>query len=170
MVYFQKPGVAEAELDRDLRKSITKIHWMLSADAPRNIFVRPMPSTSKLLDGLPEPCPRPSALSEADLDYIVEQYRRNGFRGPLNWYRNLDRNMTITPQLEGRPITQPALFIAGEHDVVLEFPGLGGEAVWQLVPNLRRRVIVPGAGHWIPAERPKETTQALLQFLGELPA
>ncbi|HKY89746.1 MAG TPA: alpha/beta hydrolase [Nevskiaceae bacterium] len=169
MVYFQKPGAAEAELDRDLRRSITKIHWSLSAEAPKNIFVQPKPSTAKLLDGLPEPCPRPAGLSEADLDYIVAQYQRNGFRGPINWYRNLDRNMTITPQLEGRAIRQPALFVAGEKDVVLDFPGLGGEELWQLLPNLKRRVIVPGAGHWIPAERPAETTQALLDFLRELP-
>lgn len=168
MVYFQQPGVGESELDSDLRNSLLKIHWMLSADAPRGAFIQPKPSTAKLLDGVPEPTPLPTGMSEEDLDYMVGQYRRNGFRGPLNWYRNIDRNMAITPQLEGRAIVQPALFLAGERDVVLDFPGLGGEEVFGLVPNLRRRVIVPGAGHWIPAERPGEVTSELIEFLGTL--
>lgn len=91
--------------------------------------------------------------------------KQSGFRGNLNWYRNIDRNMEITPQLEGKKISQPALFIAGEKDIVLQFPGMSLDAMTDLVPNLKAQVIVPGAGHWVPAEYPQEVNKALLSFL-----
>ena len=33
------------------------------------------------------------------------------------------------------------------------------------VPNLRDKVLIPGAGHWIQQERPTEVNVALLRFL-----
>jgi pimeloyl-ACP methyl ester carboxylesterase len=32
-------------------------------------------------------------------------------------------------------------------------------------PNLKKKVIVPGAGHWVQQERPKEINQVLIEFL-----
>jgi hypothetical protein len=33
-----------------------------------------------------------SYLSDADLEVYVKAFERTGFRGGLNWYRNVDRN------------------------------------------------------------------------------
>ena len=62
-------------------------------------------------------------LKVEDLDYYVEQYRKGGFRGPLNWYWNIDCDNELTPQLEKAKIEQPAFFITGKKNLVMSFPG-----------------------------------------------
>ena len=168
MVYFQKPGVAEAELEADVRRTLRMVHFSLSGSAPEHLFFEPKPWTAGFLDGLIDPQKLPKGMTEEDLDYYVEQYQRSGFRGGLNWYRNIDRDMEVTAQLEGKQILQPALFLAGEKDLVLKFPGMNLDAMPELIPNLKGCVIVPGAGHWIPAEYPAEVNQSLLDFLQDL--
>ncbi|BAZ18811.1 epoxide hydrolase (plasmid) [Calothrix sp. NIES-4071] len=168
IVYFQQPGVAEAEFETDIRRSLRIIYYSISASAPEGIPFKPKPSTSGFLDGHKDPEQLPKGMTEEDLDYYVEQFTLSGFRGNLNWYRNMDRNMEITPQLEGKKISQPALFIAGEKDPVLKFPGMNLDLITQTVPNLKGQIIVPGAGHWVSAEYPQEVNEALLGFLKEL--
>ena len=41
---------------------------------------------------------------------------RSGFRGGLNWYRNIDRNWELTAPWQGAQIHQPSLFIAGSNE------------------------------------------------------
>ena len=78
----------------------------------------------------------------------------------------MDRNIEITPQLEGAKIELPAFFTAGKKDVVLAFGGGGLLAAMEpYVPGLRGKVIIEGAGHWIQVERPTEVNEALLGFL-----
>jgi pimeloyl-ACP methyl ester carboxylesterase len=113
MVYFQKPGVAEAELESDIRKSLRMIYFAGSAGAPQGVWTTPKPSTAKFLDGMIDPDQLPTWLTQEDLDYYVAQYRQSGFRGPLNWYRNIDRNVELTPQLVTAKIECPSFFIAG---------------------------------------------------------
>jgi hypothetical protein len=48
-----------------------------------------------------------------------EAAKRTGFRGGLNWYRNMDRNWKLTAFSSGANIRQPSLFIAGEFDGVI---------------------------------------------------
>ena len=99
-VYFQQPGVAEAELDADVRKSIRMLYYSVSGDAPAFGFMRPKPASSKMLDGLVEPDPLPSWLTEEDLDQYCEDYR-DGFRGPISWYRSIDRGIELDPSPRG---------------------------------------------------------------------
>ena len=168
MVYFQKPGVAEAELEADVRRTLRMIHFSLSGSAPEQLFFEPKPSTAGFLDGLIDPQELPRGMTQEDLDYYVAQYQQSGFRGGLNWYRNLDRDMEVTPQLEGKQILQPALFLAGEKDLVLKFPGMNLDTMCALIPNLQGCIIVPGAGHWVPAEYPEEVNRSLLDFLKDV--
>ena len=114
-VYFQQPGVAEAELDADVRKSIRMMYYSVSGDAPAFWFMRPKTGRSKLLDGLIDPNPLPSWLTEEDLDQYCEDYR-DGFRGPINWYRSIDRGIELTSHLEGTKIMQPSHFMIGSLD------------------------------------------------------
>src|SRR5262249_37916223 len=161
MVYFQQPGVAEAEFEADIRKSLRTIYYVVSGDAPEGLWFVQKPATAKFLDGLPDPARSsgglPAWLTEEDLDYYVAQYRQSGFRGPLNWYRNIDRNLELTPQLETAKIEQPSFFIAGSKDPVLRFAG--GRALAQMdkwVTDMRGKVFIDGAGHWVQLERPEE--------------
>jgi pimeloyl-ACP methyl ester carboxylesterase len=165
-VYFQQPGVAEAELEADLRKSLRMIYFVVSGDIPEEMRPVKKPATAKFLDGMTDPERFPSWVTEEDLDYYVAQYQQSGFRGPLNWYRNIDRNIEITPQLETAKIEQPSFFIAGNKDPVLSF----GRGNWvskmdDLVTDMRGKVFIEGAGHWVQMERPAEVNEALLGFL-----
>ena len=111
--------------------------------------------------------PLPDWLSEADLAYFTEVYRQSGFRGGLNWYRNIDRNWELTAPWQGAQIHQPSLFIAGSKDSVIT--GLIGakrvNEMERVLPNLRQKLIIDGAGHWIQQERPDEVNAALIAFL-----
>ena len=94
-------------------------------------------------------------------------FRKNGLRGPFNWYRNIDRNWALLAPFQGAKVMPPALFIAGDRDGVIT-TAMGRRALDTLaasVPNLREKVLIPGAGHWIQQERPEEVNAALLRFL-----
>ena len=96
----------------------------------------------------------------------VVEFSRTGFTGGINWYRNLDRNWEITPQLDGAKVTMPSLFIGGSLDPVLAMsPPSLQDAV---VTDHRGTVIVEGAGHWVQQESPTEVNHALLGFLSGL--
>src|SRR5262249_39661886 len=120
---FQQPGVAEAELETDIRKSLRTIYFTISGDLPAELRPARKPATAKVLDGMTDPQHLPAWLTQEDLDYYVAQYQQSGFRGPLNWYRNINRNIELTPQLEAAKIEQPSFFIAGKKDPVLSFAG-----------------------------------------------
>jgi pimeloyl-ACP methyl ester carboxylesterase len=111
--------------------------------------------------------PLPHWLSEADIAYFAAAYRKSGFRGGLNWYRNLDRNWELTAPWQDAQIHQPSLFIAGSKDSVIT--GLiGAKRVNELervLPTLKQKLIIEGAGHWIQQERPVEVNAALIAFL-----
>ena len=107
-----------------------------------------------------DPDTLPNWLTEEDLDYYVAQYEKSGFQGPINWYRNIDRNAEITPQLEGAKIEPPSFFIAGVKDPVLLFGGGGWvDEMDKNVSDMRGKVFVEGSGHWVPwSVRKKSTT------------
>ena len=173
-VYFQQPGVAEAEFERDPDDTLRRVLGGLSAEqgAPRDpgeVLMLPA-GGGGFLDMLRRPDRLPDWLPEADLAVMVEAFRRTGFRGGLNYYRNLDRNWELTGPWEGAAIRQPALFLAGTRDPVILGP-LGRaalEAMPSRVPGLRRSLLVEGAGHWIQQEKPAEVTAVLLDFLAAL--
>ncbi|HYY29668.1 MAG TPA: alpha/beta hydrolase, partial [Chthoniobacterales bacterium] len=91
-----------------------------------------------------------------------------GFRGGLNWYRNLDALWESAPFLSGAKIRQPSLFIAGELDAVIAMYRPAFEGLERTMPGLGKKVLLPGAGHWIQQERPAEVNELLLQFLAGL--
>ncbi len=169
-IYFQEPGVAEAEFEADIRTSLRKIYYAGSGDSPRGMFRSDKRPDERMLDDLPDPAALPSWLTEQDIDYYVSQFQISGFRGPLNRYRNQQRDWEHLTAMSGARINRPACFIAGRRDGVLKFiPN------FDLVENMKRWVddlrvceIIDGAGHWIQQERPDEVTKLLLGFLATL--
>lgn len=169
MTYFQTQGRAEAELGRDVARSLRLVMHGLSGEAARPWDG--MVPHDGLLAAFEEPRRLPAWLDEMELAAMVESFERSGFRGGLNWYRNLDRNWALMAPFAGQPIRQPALFVAGTQDPVLGFPGLKRAAadLKAGIPNLRADLRL-ACGHWVQQERPREVNEALLDFLGALPA
>jgi pimeloyl-ACP methyl ester carboxylesterase len=165
-LYFQEPGKAEAELEADVRRSILKILYAASGSASPDKRWRFMfEKGEKFIDTIPMPEVLLEWLTEADLDVYERAFRQSGFRGGLNWYRNMDRNWERSAFLSGSLLRQPTLFVAGENDAVIAMMRPVYEALGKTVPNLRKRVLIPGAGHWIQQERPEEVNELLLEFV-----
>lgn len=168
--YFQTPGVAEAELERDVESSIRRIYFSGSGDGPdRPVFGR-LKSGQGFLGGMAEPETLPAWLSRDDLAYYAGEFTRSGFRGGLNWYRNITRSWALLAPWRGCVIRQPSLFIAGARDGVLRFPSSPPQiaAFAQTLPALRGCHILEGAGHWIQQERSEAVNELLLGFLEKL--
>jgi pimeloyl-ACP methyl ester carboxylesterase len=167
-LYFQDPGVAEADLELDVRASIRGVLLQLSGDAaagtadfsmvPKQRALRARGGTST---------PLPGWLTEVDVDFYAGEFSRTGFRGGLNWYRNIDRNWEILAPFAGAKVVVPALYVVGDRDLVLRFPG-AKELVANLtafVPKLRETITLPGCGHWTQQERPDAVNAAITGFL-----
>jgi len=167
-LYFQEPGVAEAEFEADLRTSLRKIYYYASGEGLKTGPRPKKPADAKYLDGLSDPDPFPDWLTATDLDYYIGQFTQSGFRGPLNRYRTAELDFAQQEEIANRKIEQPAAFIAGQLDPVLAFiPGVDLiEVMRQHVADLRLVRIIDGAGHWIQQERPNEVNAALLEWLG----
>jgi pimeloyl-ACP methyl ester carboxylesterase len=162
--YFQQPGTAEAEFERDVGLTMRTLLGRGFSDPAASLFIE----DGKGFLGNPRADrPLPDWLSEADLAYFSDAYRTSGFRGGLNWYRNIDRNWELTAPWQGAQIHQPSLFIAGSKDSVIT--GLIGAKrvgdMERVLPNLRQKLIIDGAGHWIQQERADEVNAALIGFL-----
>ncbi|GAC1641373.1 MAG: alpha/beta hydrolase [Ktedonobacteraceae bacterium] len=165
-LYFQEPGVAEAELERDVRTTIRRFFYGLSGDAPPAERWHPVSSDphSTVLNAIPDPTTLPQWLTQEDLDITVETFQRSGFRGGLNWYRNIDRNWELLAAYSGGKISQPALLILGDQDPILEYMNTRIERLSETVPHLHTTVFA-GCGHWIQQERAEEVNATLLTFL-----
>lgn len=169
ILYFQKPGVAEAEFDASPARTLAgffqspdraRLEQLLKA-GPAALG----PKTGGLLERLPAE-PHGDFLSADDFAVYVEAFTRTGFRGGINWYRNFDRNWELTAYLHNATIEAPALMITAELDPVLR-PALA-EGMQRWVPNVRRVHLVRDCGHWTQQEKPDEVNRELLAFLGEL--
>ncbi len=164
--YFQTPGVAEREFERDVDVTMRTLLGHGFSDPSASLFIE---HGKGFLGNISATQPLPDWLSEADLTYFSEAYRKSGFRGGLNWYRNIDRNWELTAPWQGAQIHQPSLFIAGSSDSVIT--GLIGAKrvadMERVLPGLRQKLIIEGAGHWIQQERADEVNAALIAFLKE---
>jgi pimeloyl-ACP methyl ester carboxylesterase len=166
ILYFQEPGVADAELGADARRSLRAFLYTISGDSPADAWkVLPKEGTG-LLDSLTDTDTPPAWLTADDLETMVVEFSRTGFTGGLNWYRNFDRNWQLGEAWADRTIDMPSLFVVGEQDPVLLMQP--PSVMEGLVTDLRGSVMLAGAGHWIQQERPAEVNQALLGFLAAL--
>ena len=176
-LYFQAPGVAEAELERSPRETIRRLLYSGSGDvAPGSDITLSdnapgmVPRRGGFLSRTIDPPAPPAWLTEADIDFYAGEFARSGFRGGLNWYRNIDRNWELLAPFAGAKVTVPALYIAGDRDVVVKFPRMD-QLIANLklfVPNLTKTIMLPGCGHWTQQERPSEVNAALIAFLREV--
>ena len=176
-LYFQAPGVAEAELSRDVRGSIRRLLYAGSGEGRRArvgigdpAAVGMVPRGGGVLSHTAEPAAPLSWLTEADVDVYAAEFTRAGFRGGLNWYRNIDRNWELLAPYAGARVTVPALYVAGDEDLVVHFRGMDQllPNLKKFVPELRQAIMLPGCGHWTQQERAKDVNDAMIAFLQTL--
>jgi pimeloyl-ACP methyl ester carboxylesterase len=180
-LYFQEPGVAEAELERDPRVSVRTMLYGASGEGAAALRaaaasggaapnVGMVSRGGGMLPAARTPIPLPPWLSEADVDFYAGEFRRSGFRGPLNYYRNVDRNWELMAAFADVKVTVPALYVAGDHDMVLAAPGTAEllKNLKQFVPDLRNIQMLAGCGHWTQQERPDEVNAAIIDFARNL--
>jgi pimeloyl-ACP methyl ester carboxylesterase len=163
MRYFQTPDAPERELDADPRESLRRIYHHNSGEAPGTAAIMLTSEQGRLLDNLAKPLGEMGFLPDSELDLYAEAYARSGFRGGLNGYRVFDLNWELLAPWQGQGLPVPALFLGGDRDIVLQFPGFLDAA-----QRMGDSFIAVGAGHWIQEEQPEFVNDRLLRFLSRV--
>lgn len=175
-LYFQEPGPADAELGRDPRATVRNMLYNASGDGVTawsaaatagGVPLGMVPKGGGFLRGPEAPAALPAWITEDDIDYYATEFKRTGFTGALNWYRNFDRNWELQGGLRNVPITVPALHLIGDHDFVMYLPGMDQllAGLKNSVPALRGIKVLPGCGHWTQQERPDDVNTAIIDFI-----
>lgn len=168
IVRFQDPRAAVA-LDADPATALRKMFWAYDGATPAEDrhtgFLQP---GVDLLDSISDRATLPPWMTAEHFEAYVSAFTAGGFSGPLNWYRNLDRDWALTAFAQGLRIRQPSLFIVGENDPVRRYSGRHEDHLADVLDDFRGRHVLPGAGHWLQQERPEEVSRLLLDFLAGL--
>ena len=101
------------------------------------------------------------SIPEPDRKAYTEAYSKPGrMRAAWKYFASWPQLAKDFAQLSQVKLTMPVLAIGGEKS-------LGNElgAQMKLVADNVEVVVLPNTGHWILEERPKETTEALVNFL-----
>jgi len=164
IVFFQKPGEADAILAQDVGKSfrffmrkssMTAKEFEKRPQEERNLeLVRALQSDESKWTGQ-------VLLNAEELKVFVDTFTRTGFTGGINWYRNFTRNWEQSAGLKQR-VDVPGLMIMAEDDVVLS-PAMA-DGMEQYVPDLEK-VLIRQCGHWTQQEHPEETNRAMIDWL-----
>lgn len=164
MLWFQQPGLAEGVLDGRARQLFEIL--MREPLPPEEAAARMMESGSldmnpfRRLDEI-EPTGEP-IVSERELETYVEAYERTGFRGGINWYRNIDRNHELLPGIGSQKLDLPCLMVTAEWDAALR-PELAA-GMPALCSDLEMHQVAR-AGHWIQQEKPDDLNAVLIGWL-----
>lgn len=162
ILYFQEPGVAEADLGRDTATTMRRMLAGLGSGAGSMAAN----DGRGFVERLAEPDRLPDWISQDELDHYVAEFARTGFGGGVSWYRNLDRNWELMEPHATDKVTVPSLFLTGSRDPVRAMSPHAVMDGW--LCDHRGSIIVDGAGHWVQQERPDEVNRALLDFLASL--
>ncbi|TPG31278.1 alpha/beta hydrolase [Mycobacterium hodleri] len=166
ILYFQEPGPADTELGSDPARTMRRMMGGIKSTDGTNVFLQmATPGPEGFIERLPEPDDTPEWITQDEVDHYVAEFTRGGFSGPLNWYRNFDRNWELTATTPSKTINVPTLFIGGTADPALAMTPR--DRVLDVVSGPYREVMIEGAGHWLQQERPAEVNAALLEFLDD---
>lgn len=165
IVFFQTPGAAEALFEADVARTLRYFYRLPELTPAEFAALPPARRTLALQEGLARydaAADTRQFLTPEEFAVFVEAFERSGFRGPVNWYRNMSGNWARSAGLS-ELIPHPALMILAENDVVL--PPALAEGMEARAPHLTKRLI-RGSGHWTQQEQPEAVNAALLDWLG----
>uniref|UniRef100_A0A8D2EAY4 Bifunctional epoxide hydrolase 2 n=1 Tax=Theropithecus gelada TaxID=9565 RepID=A0A8D2EAY4_THEGE len=158
-LYFQEPGVAEAELEQNLSRTFKSL---FRASDESVLSMHKVCEMGGLFVRTPEEPSLSRMVTEEEIQFYVQQFKKSGFRGPLNWYRNMERNWKWACKSLGRKILIPALMVTAEKDFVL-VPQMS-KHMEDWIPHLKRGHI-EDCGHWTQMDKPAEVNQILIKWL-----
>lgn len=166
MLYFQEPGVAEQELEADIPRFLRSFWWSSSVEGNGGFDTSKVSPDKGLFDALPDPKRLPAFIDAEEADFYRKEFERNGLRGPINYYRNLDRNWELSESYQEANVTQPSMFLYGDCDPI---PFVGGDfkRMQKNFPKLETHLI-ENCGHWTQQEQPDIVNQHLINFLDNL--
>ena len=164
VAWFQQDGVPEAYMDQHVATIVrntmrtgaplAEVHAAAFADGKLNMNpfwnIENAPVTGDPL------------LAEADIEHYIEQFSRTGFRGGINWYRNIARNTEDHPGVGIDPIDVPCLMLTAELDPALR-PQFA-EGMEDRCSDLELHMI-ENAGHWVQQEQADVFNGLLLSWL-----
>jgi len=171
ILYFQEPGVAEAEFDADPEQFLRSIIWTAAGESSSLPDTEPPPADGTTMAAAMElrlgrrANDTPLWLDEIDFKVFAEQFRLSGFDGPLNWYRNLDANYELTKDIGLDTLSMPTAFVAGAADPVITGREDALQQMAGSLPAYRGTTLIDGVGHWVQQEAPHQFTRSLLGFL-----
>lgn len=162
VLWFQEPGVAESVLDERAEDVIDKLYRRMSLDQARVAFENNAGKMNPFLkldeaDWQGEPL-----LSQAERSIYVSAFRQTGFRGGVNWYRNLDRNRHLFPDIGTHILDLPCLMIVTDSDAALP-PGVA-DGMKDMCTNLSLHLI-ENCGHWTQQEQPAVFNEITINWL-----
>ena len=165
MMWFQEPGVAESVLDSRARLMFEKLSVqgidpavLAELGVARESGFNFNPFID--LEGLPTVAP--SVLTEEDLEFYASTFERTGFRGPVNWYRNIAANGLNYPAVGTQALELPTLMLCAEWDPAL--PPELASGMPALCSDLEMHTI-PKAGHWVHEEYPDQLNGLMIDWL-----
>jgi len=164
IVFFQKPGVADALLGKDAGKTlrffyrktgITIEEFDRRPAEERNLaFVRALETDEAIWPG-------EVLLKPGELEVYRAAFTRTGFTGGINWYRNFTRNWQTTEGIVQKVDVPCLMVIASNYIVFLPSLADGMEA---FVPDLEKHLI-KDCGHWTQSEKPDELNRVMIDWL-----
>ncbi len=164
IVWFQKPGEAEAVLEQDVARTF-RFLMRKSHLTPADVAALPPEKRNvPLLTRLAAPEESWNSvliLTEHELGVFTETYRQTGFTGGINWYRNFTRNWQTTADMAQR-VDKPALMFTAEKDLTL--PPSMADGIENYVPDVEVH-LVQDCGHWTQQEKPDEVNRVMIDWL-----
>ena len=172
-LYFQEPGIAEADLEEDIYRTMLGFFYTVSGDIIKDGIHKQgwnghFPKGQSLSAQLVIPKSLPPWLTEQDIQFYANEFADSGFRGGINWYRNIFRIPGILAPFVGAKINQPSLYLYGEYDLIAGNKPETVDALSNRLPNLKDVIKILGAGHWLQQEKPDQVSAALIKFLDGL--
>jgi len=169
-MYFQEEGRAEQEFEKNIVHTIKCIIRSAKqedrATLSQRVSLGNVRERGGMLVGFPndKELQKSCMLSEDEFRAYVNAYTESGFRGGLNWYRNMEENWKFNCKVANKKVVQPALMITVDKDKL--FPPSATKHMDQWIPNLTKGHI-EGAGHWIE-EEPEKLNAILTTWLQNL--
>jgi pimeloyl-ACP methyl ester carboxylesterase len=165
MLWFQQQDVPESVMDPRARVLFERL--MIGGVDPAVLLEQQLsrPDGPDLnpfrdLDGLARV--GESIVGPEELDVYASTFERTGFRGGINWYRNIDANAERYPAVGHQPLDLPTLMICAEWDPALP-PALAA-GMPDKCSDLEMETVAR-AGHWVQQEDPEEVNGFLVDWL-----